>query len=52
MMTMSTLRKEAIPMVLQDALPLKQSVGHVTRRFEGEKSPEDLLRALIQAHKP
>ena len=52
MMTMSTLRKEAIPMVLQDALPLKQSVWHVTRRFEGEKSPEDLLRALIQAHKP
>ena len=39
-------------MVLQDALPLKQSVWHVTRRFEGEKSPEDLLRALIQAHKP
>lgn len=28
--------------------PLKWKV---LRRFEGEKSPEELLRALIQAHK-
>lgn len=39
-------------MVLQTELPLKQSIWHVIRRFEGEKNPEALLRALIQAHKP
>ena len=27
-------------------------VWQVTRRFDGGKGPEDLLRALIQAHKP
>ena len=29
-------------MVLQTELPLKQSIWHVIRRFEGEKNPEDL----------
>ena len=29
----------------------KREVWQVTRRFEGARDPEELLRALIQAHR-
>lgn len=39
-------------MTIEAIRPVAHPSWQVTRHFDGSKGPEDLLRALIQAHKP
>ena len=46
----SHFRKEAAAMAPQAAQDNRNDAWWISRCFEGDKSPEELLRALIQAH--
>ena len=45
------MKQEVIPMAVQTPLCVSQPAWRVVRCFEGDRDPEALLRALIQAHK-
>ena len=39
-------------MTIEATKSATRSSWQVTRHFDGDKGPEELLRVLIQAHKP